>query len=163
MAEGNKMKHKEVWLTLLLITILAAGLNIFIELGGYSFWLSIALYTSSFLVSAFMVLLTLSIGESFRRRQRRIKELFYKNKVSSDKRDKLLQEQDRTIDWNLTKRKVDWILVQEEIESIKQEINSSIEYEQNRIETKQATIQGYKELLDELDGVKTNGEINKET
>lgn len=157
------MKHKEVWLSLAAITMLTAALNILIAMAGYSFWLSIALYTLSFLVATFAALFIISIGDSFMRRQRKIKRLFKNDKAESDKRDTLKKQLKGITDWNLAHRKVDWVLVQEEIESIKENINSSILYEQGLIETKQAAIEGYKQLLVELEGVKSHGEDIKET
>jgi hypothetical protein len=157
------MKNKEVLLLLGIMVVITAGVNYVISLVNYQLWVSLTLYTLSFVAVGFMVLLVAGLIATWQSHQRKIKRLLNADKAKTDQRERLQKNQSEIIDYNLSNRLVDFDLVKEEVESIRKNLLSSIEYEETSIAKKQQIIEGYKQLLNELNGVNDNGEINKET
>lgn len=145
------MKNKEFFLILGIMVVITAAANYAISLANFQLWFSLILYTLSFVVVAFVVLFVVTLIERWQRHRKEIKRLLYVDKVKMNKRNHLQKNQSDVIDYNLSESLVDFELVKEKVESIRKNLLNSIEYEEDSIAKKEQVIEGYKQLLNELD------------
>lgn len=85
------------------------------------------------------------------------------DKRKTDRRNRLQSNQLEITDDTLSESLADIEAVKEEVESIRQTLLGSIEYEELSIVKKQQNIESYKQLLKELEEVNNNEKNNKET
>ena len=157
------MKNKEFFLLLGVMVVITAATNYAISLANFPLWVSLTLYTLSFVVVAFMVLFVATLLDRWQRHRTKVKRLLDADKAKMNKRNCLQKKQSEIIDYNLSERLIDFELVKEEIERIRKNLLNSIEYEEESIVKKEQVIEGNKQLLNELDEVNDNGKTNKET
>ena len=157
------MKNKTFFLLLGVMVVITAAVNYLISLANYTLWVSLTLYTISFVVVAFWVLTVAELIDRWQRHRKNVKRLLDADKAKIKKRERLHKRQREFIDYNLSQRLVDFELVKEEVESIRENLLYSIEYEEASIVKKEEIIEANKQLLNELDEVGTNGKTNKET
>ena len=157
------MKNKEFFLLLGVMVVVTAATNYVISLANFPLWVSLTLYTLSFVVVAFWVLTFAELIDRWQRHRKKVKGLLDADKAKIDKRERLLGKQSEVIDYNLSESLIDFELVKEEIERIRKNLLNSIEYEEESIVKKEQVIEGNKLLLNELDEVNGNGKTDKET
>ncbi len=85
------------------------------------------------------------------------------DKRKTDRRNRLQSNQLEITSDSLSESLADIESVKEEVESIRESLLSSIEYEELSIAKKQQNIEGYKQLLNKLEEVNNNEKNNKET
>lgn len=157
------MKNREILFLLGIMAVITAGISYVISLANYQLWISLILYSLNFVVVIFMVFFVESLIERWQSHRRKIKRLLNVDKRKINQRNHLQKNQSEIIDYNLSERLVDFELVKEEVESIRKNLLNSIEYEEASIVKKEQIIEGYKQLLNELNGVNDNGKNVKET
>lgn len=158
------MKNREFFLWLGAMVGITAATNYAISLANFPLWVSITLYTLSFVVVAFWVLFVGELISRWQRHRQKVKHLLDADKAKIKKRERLLRKQSEVvIDYNLSESLIDFELVKEEIERIRKNLLNSIEHEEISIIKKQQVIRGYKEHLYELEEVNVNGKVDKET
>lgn len=157
------MKIKEFFLLLGVVVVITLATNYAISLANFPLWASLTLYTLSFVIVAYIVLLVGELIDRRRRHRKNVKRLLDADKAKIVKRNHLQNKQSDVIDYNLSKSLVDFELVKEEVGLIRNNLLDSIEYEEGSIVRKEQVIEGYKQLLNELDGVHDNGKVDKET
>ena len=157
------MKNREFFLLLGVMVVITAAVNYVISLANFPLWVSLTLYTLSFVVVAFWVLFVAELIDRWQRHRQKVKGLLNADQAKIDKRESLHKKQSKFIDYNLSQSLVDFELVKEKIESIRENLLSSIGYEEASIVKKEEIIEGNKQLLNELDGVNDNGKVDKET
>lgn len=151
------MRNRTFFLLLGAMVVITGAFNYVVSLANFPLWASLTLYTLSFVVVAFWVLFFGELMDRWQRHRKNVKRLLDEDKAKTDKRNYLHKRQSDFIDYNLSERLVDFELVKEEIELIRESLLNSIDYEENSIVNKQEIIEGNKQLLNELDEVGING------
>ena len=147
------MRNRTFFLLLGAMVVITGAFNYVVSLVNFPLWVSLTLYTLSFVVVAFWVLFFGELMDRWQRHRKNVKRLLDEDKAKTDKRNYLQKRQSDFIDYNLSERLVDFELVKEEIELIRESLLNSIDYEENSIVNKQEIIEGNKQLLNELNGV----------
>lgn len=101
--------------------------------------------------------------DKWKQHRRKVKHLLDADKRKTDRRNRLQSNQLEITDDTLSESLADIEAVKEEVESIRQTLLGSIEYEELSIVKKQQNIESYKQLLKELEEVNNNEKNNKET
>ncbi len=152
----------EDFLLLLWTAVAVAAASFVINLVGFPLWFGVILFALSVVV-AFGVSFVVEQADKWKQHRRKIKRLLDADKAKTNRRNRLQSNQLEITDDTLSESLADIEAVKEEVESIRQTLLGSIEYEELSIVKKQQNIESYKQLLKELEEVNNNGKNNKET